>query len=68
MDDEQAILEFLNATGGPFCDDCLGRRVGLASDDVKIAILTRAGDFSRVYSRCTACRQAKVVTRKRLVA
>ncbi len=68
MDDERAILEFLSATGGPFCDDCLGRRVGLASDDVKSAILTRAGDFSRTYSRCSACRQPRVVTRKRLVA
>jgi hypothetical protein len=68
MDDERAILEFLRANGGQFCDDCLGGRVGLASDDVKIAILTRAGDFFRAYSHCTACRQPKVVTRKRLVA
>ncbi len=68
VDDERAIHEFLSVNGGPFCDDCLGGRVGLASDDVKIAILTRAGDFSRAYSRCTACHQPRVVTRKRLVA
>jgi hypothetical protein len=66
MDDP--IRTCLSANAGPFCDDCLCRRLDIPADEVKMAIFASAREFARAYGYCKACRQAKVVTAKRLAA
>jgi hypothetical protein len=68
MDDPWAIRDFLGDNFGQFCDDCLGKALGLTADEVKTTVFAGARDFSRSYGDCKTCRQRKAVTRKLRVA
>jgi hypothetical protein len=63
MDEPRAIRDFLAENFGHFCDDCLGKALGIHPDEVKTTVFVGTRDYARVYGECRACRRRKAVTR-----
>jgi len=68
MDESATVRQFLGAHAGAFCDECLGRVLGLPREDVKIAIFSAANTFWRTQGSCTGCGRPAVVSRVRPAA
>ena len=68
MDESLAAQEFLAVNAGAFCDDCMGKPLGIEQDELKAAIFADSRVFARTMGRCRQCRRMLAVTSLRRAA
>jgi uncharacterized protein with PIN domain len=68
MDESVAAQEFLAVNAGAFCDECMGKPLGIQEDELKAAIFADSRMFARTMGRCRECRRLRPVTSLRRAA